>query len=90
MAQLGKQKGRRGAEMGNRRAWKHGRRSAAAQLRRRETQATLKLVRHLLAAAGMSSRCRPRPVRPDQVALLATVDPGGLRAASALGVVLPV
>jgi hypothetical protein len=37
----------------------------------------------------MPSRCRPRPLRLDQVTLLAAVDPACLRVATAMGVVLP-
>lgn len=80
-----------GAQPGNRLAWKHGRRSMAARLRLRETTAAMKLARALLVAAdAMPSRCRPRPLRPDQMALLTEVAPAGLTAAAALGVVLRV
>src|SRR3954470_5332403 len=90
MAQLDEQKRRRGAEVGNQRAWKHGRRSRAAEMRRRETAAVLKLARHLLVAAdAMPSRCRPRRLRLDQLALLGTLAPDGLRIARAAGVELP-
>jgi hypothetical protein len=90
LAQFDEQKRRRGAEIGNRRAWRHGRRSRTAEMRRRETAAVLKLARHLLVAAdAMPSRCRPRRLRPDQLALLGTLDPDGLQIARAAGVDLP-
>ena len=76
--------------VGNACSRRHGRRSRRAELRRAETAAAMKLARHLLvAAAAMPGRCRPRRLRPDQVKLLAAVDPAGLRVAAALGVALP-
>jgi hypothetical protein len=75
---------------GNACSRRHGRRSMTARLRQRETTAAMKLARHLLvAASAMPGRCRPRRLRPDQMALLAVVDPAGLRIATALGVALP-
>jgi hypothetical protein len=85
MAQNDNQK-RRGAPFGNRRAWKHGRRSAEAVLRRRETRAVLKLAAHLLRACTSLERLRPRPVRADQWAILAERHPDSIDIAVSVGV----
>jgi hypothetical protein len=71
-------KNRQGGQPGNRNAWKHGRRSAAATLRRKRTYAVLKAATHLLSALGgfprgQEPRCRP--LRPDQLALLIDCEP---------------
>lgn len=79
---------RRGAPPGNQRALKHGRRSYAAEMNRKADSAILKLAAHLLVKCdGLSVRCRPSPLRPDQIALIAARYPGALEMAAACGVV---
>ena len=71
---------RRGGQPGNVNALKHGRRSKAAERRRKATRAALKAAMAVLL--GMPggfppgcSRPRPRRLRADQLALLAALDP---------------
>ena len=61
-----------GGQPGNRNAWRHGRRSAAAVLKRRIARAELKAVALIGLAADMfaGSALRHRPLREDQIALL--------------------
>jgi hypothetical protein len=68
LAQIDGQKRRRGAEIGNRRAWRHGRRSAGAVLRRKSGAASRKAAGLLLARLDLLGdyRHRPRPIREDQ------------------------
>jgi hypothetical protein len=67
-AQTGGQKRHRGAEFGNRRAWRHGRRSAGAVLRRKTGAASRKAAGLILARLDLLNgyRHRPRPIREDQ------------------------
>lgn len=68
MAQTDEQKRRRGAEVGNQRAWRHGRRSADAILRRKAGAAGRKAAAWVLVQldALPGYRSRPRPLRSDQ------------------------
>jgi hypothetical protein len=79
-----------GGQPGNRNRWVHGRRSAAAIERRKTGAAGRKAAAWVLVQldALPGYRCRPRTMRADQVALLAVVDPAGLRIAEALGMML--
>jgi hypothetical protein len=62
-------KPRRGAQPGNRLAWRHGRRSADAVLRRKAGAASRKAAAWVLVQldALPGYRSRPRPVRSDQL-----------------------
>lgn len=69
---------RRGGQPGNTNARKHGRRSAAAELARKQTTATLKGITHLLVGLGEfppGQRRRCRPMRVDQLGLTARLEP---------------
>jgi hypothetical protein len=63
------QKRRRGAEVGNQRAWRHGRRSAGAVQRRKAGAAGRKAAGLILARLNLLGdyRHRPRALRPDQL-----------------------
>jgi len=79
---------RPGGQPGNRNAWKHGHRSAQAILRRQLCCAHLKIVAHIGLGLQMFFRTalpRPRPLRPDQFALLAIHDPDALGMLEAAG-----
>jgi hypothetical protein len=78
-------KPRRGAQPGNRLAWRHGRRSADAVLRRKAGAASRKAAAAILVQLGQLGqyRCRPRPIRVDQ---LQHLDPVGLELLRRLGV----
>jgi hypothetical protein len=67
-AQTSEQKRRRGAPLGNRRAWRHGQRSAAAVERRKAGAVARKMAASILAGLRLlpGYRCRPRPIRADQ------------------------
>jgi hypothetical protein len=67
-AQTSEQKRRRGAPLGNRRAWRHGRRSAGAIEKRKAGAAARKAAGLILARLALLGdyRHRPRPIRPDQ------------------------
>jgi hypothetical protein len=67
----------RGAPLGNRNALKHGRRSAAAVRTRKLRCASLKAIAHVGIAVGLYGgfKVRPRPLRADQLELLAEADP---------------
>jgi SOS-response transcriptional repressor LexA len=71
-AQADGQKRHRGAEFGNQRAWRHGRRSRAAEMRRKTGAASRKAAAAILARLGLlgTYRCRPRAIRADQIPLL--------------------
>jgi hypothetical protein len=68
-AQTSEQKRRRGAPLGNRRAWRHGRRSAAAIEKRKAGAASRKAAGLVLVKLGLLGpyRHRPRPLRHDQL-----------------------
>jgi hypothetical protein len=69
---------RRGAQPGNKNAYRHGCRSAQAVLARKLSRARLKGAVHLgLASSLFSPSClpKPRPMRPDQMRLLRAYDP---------------
>lgn len=95
-AHTSEQTRRRGAELGNQRAWRHGKRSAAAIERRAAGAAGRKAAGLILARldALAGYRHRPRPIRLDQrrhldleaqdlLARLGVALPGALTAASA-------
>jgi hypothetical protein len=83
-------KRRRGAQPGNQNRLVHGRRSRAVEAERKAGNALRKLALHVLLATGDTGgdRLRPRPMRMDQLALLAQHDVALLDAAVALGVAL--
>jgi hypothetical protein len=59
---------RRGAQLKNVNAMRHGRRSRRAELQRAETAVTLKAARWVLRQiGGVQGRCRPKPVRLGQL-----------------------
>jgi hypothetical protein len=68
-ARTNEQKRRRGAELGNQRAWRHGRRSRAAEMRRKAGAASRKAAGLILARLDLLNgyRHRPRPIRKDQL-----------------------
>jgi hypothetical protein len=68
-AQADGQKRHRGAEFGNQRAWRHGRRSAGAVLKRKTGAASRKAAGLILARLDLLNgyRHRPRQIRPDQL-----------------------
>lgn len=82
-----------GGQPGNRNAWKHGRRTAEAQRKRKLAHAGLKALQHLLNAQGMvprsEGRIRPRPIRADQMALLIEAEPELAALVRASGIYLP-
>jgi hypothetical protein len=82
-----------GGQPGNRNAWKHGRRTAEAQRKRKLAHAGLKALQHLLNAQGMvprsDGRIRPRPIRADQMNLLLEAEPQLATLVRAAGLYLP-
>ena len=82
-----------GGQPGNRNAQTHGRRTADAQRKRKLAHAGLKALQHLLNSRGMvprsEGRIRPRPIRPDQMALLIKAEPRLAALVRAAGVYLP-
>ena len=72
---------KRGGQPGNKNAWRHGKRSATATLRRRLSVARLKGLAHVMHGHGLlppdddQFRFRVRPVRDDQMELLWMYDP---------------
>jgi hypothetical protein len=76
----------RGGQPQNTNAMKHGRRSRRAELRRAKTAVTLKAAAWVLVQldALPGYRCRPRPVRADQ---LAHLDGAGLELLARLEVI---
>jgi hypothetical protein len=82
-----------GGQPGNRNALKHGRRTAEAQRLHKLAHASLKALQHLLNTQGMvprsEGRIRPRPIRPDQMALLIEAEPQLAAMVRAAGVYLP-
>jgi hypothetical protein len=78
--------GNAGGLQGNRNALKHGRRSAAAILKRRVARAELKALAFIGLSAGIfsASGVRHRPLREDQIALLRMYRPQALRLLSAV------
>lgn len=78
LTQSGKRIRHRGAQPGNRNAWKHGGRSELTVLQLRLTRARLKAVAQVALSHGLLGedfRLRCRPLRPDQLALLWQCDP---------------
>jgi hypothetical protein len=67
-SRTGEQKRHRGAEFGNQRAWRHGRRSAGAVLKRKTGAASRKAAGLILARLDLLNgyRHRPRSIRDDQ------------------------
>lgn len=61
-----------GGQPGNRNAWKHGGRSAAAMLQRRIIRAELKMLAWLAVALGLlhANDVKFRPLRADQLDML--------------------
>ena len=84
---------RPGGQPGNRNALKHGRRTAEARRRQKLAHASLKALQHLLNSQGMvhraEGRLRPRPLRPDQMALLIEEEPELAAMVRASGLYLP-
>lgn len=70
-----------GGQLGNRNAYRHGRRAAAAVLRSRLARAELKALAFIGLEIGIlsSSSVRNRPLRPDQLDLLRGYRPQLLR-----------
>jgi hypothetical protein len=79
---------RRGGQPGNRNAFKHGRHSVAALLRRALSVARIKALAIFANQSGMlkdTSRFRVSPLRPDQVTILAMNDPDLLALLNSIG-----
>jgi hypothetical protein len=74
-----------GGQPGNRNRWVHGKRTAGAVLRRKQGAAARKVAAAILAKLDLlpGYRCRPRPLREDQVPHL---DPEALAVMRRLGV----
>lgn len=78
---------RRGAPIGNRNRWVHGRRSRAEVLRRKQGAADRKAAAWALALLGTPTRIRPKPIRSDQIIHFSLVEMAMLRWLAVPGVV---
>lgn len=89
-AAQGAERRRPGGQPGNRNAWRHGRHGHASLARRKAAHAEAKLLAIAAHALGMvPGRCRVRPLRVDQIAVLAQHRPGLLALARNAGVNQP-